>query len=105
MVLKGSMPRRNDLPVSPVRLSVAGCFRRSRPDDLVGYLGYGCAPLRFSTPCPPYTYLEVMHASQAECDRGGCNGTVLQRREREYLSELSGKSGGGGDIEIFSPPR
>ena len=30
--------------------------------------------------------------------------TVLQKREREYLSELSGKSGGG-DIEIFAPPR
>ena len=32
------------------------------------------------------------------------NDTVLQKREREYLSELSGKSGGG-DIEIFSAPR
>jgi chemotaxis protein CheD len=32
------------------------------------------------------------------------NDTVLQKRERDYLSELSGKSGGG-DIEIFSPPR
>ncbi|MDB5861774.1 MAG: Chemoreceptor glutamine deamidase CheD [Ramlibacter sp.] len=31
------------------------------------------------------------------------NDTVLQRRERDYLSELSGKSGGG-DIEIFAPP-
>jgi chemotaxis protein CheD len=33
------------------------------------------------------------------------NDTVLQRREREYLSEVSGKAGGGGDIEIFSVPR
>jgi chemotaxis protein CheD len=32
------------------------------------------------------------------------NDTVLQRREREYLSEVSGKAGGG-DIEIFSAPR
>jgi len=33
------------------------------------------------------------------------NDTVLQRRERAYLSELSVKTGGGGDIEIFAPPR
>ena len=33
------------------------------------------------------------------------NDTVLQRREREYLSELAGKTSGGGDIEIFAPPR
>jgi chemotaxis protein CheD len=32
------------------------------------------------------------------------NDTVLQKRERDYLSELSVKSGGG-DIEIFKPPR
>ena len=32
------------------------------------------------------------------------NDTVLQKRERDYLSELSRKSGGG-DIEIFSAPR
>jgi chemotaxis protein CheD len=29
---------------------------------------------------------------------------AVQRREREYLSKLAEKSGGG-DIEIFSPPR
>ena len=32
------------------------------------------------------------------------NDTVLQKREREYLSEVS-RTAGGGDIEIFSPPR
>jgi chemotaxis protein CheD len=31
------------------------------------------------------------------------NDTVLQRRERDYLSELAGKAGGGGAIEIFAP--
>lgn len=29
---------------------------------------------------------------------------AVQRREREYLSELSARKSGGGDIEIFSPP-
>ena len=32
------------------------------------------------------------------------NDTVLQKREREYLSEVS-RTAGGGDIEIFSAPR
>jgi chemotaxis protein CheD len=31
------------------------------------------------------------------------NDTIVQRREREYLSRLAGKA--GGDVEIFSAPR